>query len=93
MLTMPAPDAAVIARRADIVSELRGFLAPEQVVATPLSLRAYESDALTAYRQPPLVVVLPETVDEVSRVLRYAYRSEVESQRRYVAVMTWGPAA
>ena len=33
--------------------------------------RAYESDGLTAYRQPPLVVVLPSTVAEVAAVLRY----------------------
>ena len=33
--------------------------------------RAYELDGLTAYRQPPLVVVLPSTVGQVAAVLRY----------------------
>ena len=34
-------------------------------------MRAFESDGLTAYRQLPLVVVLPETVAQVSRILKY----------------------
>ena len=47
-------------------------LAPE-VIADELCLAAYETDALTAYRQKPLAVVLPESAAQVSRILRYAH--------------------
>ena len=38
----------------------------------------YESDGLTAYRQPPMVVVLPETTEQVSRVLRYCHEQRIK---------------
>jgi glycolate oxidase len=36
-------------------------------------LKAYECDGLTAYRQPPMLVVLPETRAQVAEVLRYCH--------------------
>jgi glycolate oxidase len=72
MIAMPLPDEAVLARRADIASALRRMVKPSHVIDTPASLKAYESDGLTAYRQPPLLVVLPETTAEVSAILKYA---------------------
>jgi glycolate oxidase len=70
-MQMPAPDAAVIARRDEIAAALRRIVPGEGVVVSEPERRAYESDGLTAYRQPPLVVVLPSTVPQVSAVLRY----------------------
>jgi glycolate oxidase len=52
------------------VAALRQIVPGEGVVTSEDELRAYESDGLTAYRQPPFIVVLPETTDQVSRVLR-----------------------
>jgi glycolate oxidase len=72
MIAMPLPDEAVLARRADIATALRRMVRPEHVIDTPASLKAYESDGLTAYRQPPMLVVLPETTAEVSAILKYA---------------------
>ncbi len=43
------------------------------MIAAPAALRAYESDGLTAYRQPPLVAVLPSPTAEVAAVLRYCH--------------------
>src|SRR5439155_1567561 len=40
--------------------------------------RAYESDGLTAYRQPPLVVVLPSTTAQVAAVLRYCQEEGIK---------------
>lgn len=48
------------------------------MIDTEVEMRAYETDALTAYRQLPLVVVLPETVEQVSKVLRYCHENEVK---------------
>jgi glycolate oxidase len=70
-MLMPEPDAGVIARRAEIILELKRIVPGEGVIAEQEALRAYECDGLTAYRQLPLIVVLPETVDQISRVLRF----------------------
>ena len=68
---MPKPDPATLARRAEIVTDMRIIVPGEGVVETVNEMRVFESDGLTAYRQLPLVVVLPETVRQVSRILKY----------------------
>jgi glycolate oxidase len=75
-LKLPASDTAIIARRTDIVRTLRRLL-PDGVVSEPAGLAAYDGDALTAYRQTPLVCVLPRTKDEVSAILRFAHREGI----------------
>src|SRR5438477_2711603 len=70
-MRMPMPDATVIERRADIVGALRRIVPGEGVIVSEAERRVYESDGLTAYRQLPLVVVLPSTVEQVAAVLRY----------------------
>jgi glycolate oxidase len=71
MIAMPKPDAAVLQRRAEIAEALRRIVPGEGVIDAPEELRVYESDGLTAYRQPPMLVVLPSTVEQVSAVLAY----------------------
>jgi glycolate oxidase len=78
MLTMPIPDHGAIARRADIAAALRRIVPGEGVIETPVEMRAFETDGLTAYRQMPLVVVLPETTAQVSEVLRFAYENGIK---------------
>jgi glycolate oxidase len=75
---MPAPDHAVLNRRDRIVKALRAIVPGEGVIATETEMRPYESDALTAYRQLPLVVVLPDTVEQVCRVLRYCHAEGIK---------------
>src|SRR5438445_10648000 len=70
-MEMPAPDRAIIGRREEIAAALRHIVAGEAVIVSEPLRRAYESAGLTAYLQPPLVVVLPSTVDQVASVLRY----------------------
>src|ERR1043165_9037440 len=70
---MPEPDAPVLARRAAIVRAFKRIVPGEGVIASELAMRPYESDGLTAYRQLPMVVVLPETTRQVSRVVRYCH--------------------
>jgi glycolate dehydrogenase FAD-linked subunit len=78
MLTMPLPDDAVIARRRNIAAALREIVPGEGVIEAPVEMRAYETDALTAYRQVPLLVVLPSTTEEVARVLRYCHEHKIK---------------
>ncbi|MGH6618431.1 MAG: FAD-linked oxidase C-terminal domain-containing protein [Alphaproteobacteria bacterium] len=77
-MKMPEPDAAVIARKDEIAAALRGIVPGEGVIVNDDALRPYESDGLTAYRQPPLIVVLPETTAQVSRILRYCHDNGVK---------------
>src|SRR5919197_4690045 len=70
-MEMPAPDQGIIARRDEIAAALRQIVPGEGVILSEPERRAYESDGLTAYHQPPLVVVLPSTVAEVAAVLRH----------------------
>jgi glycolate oxidase len=72
MVSMPLPNQSTLARRAEIVAALRRIVPGEGVIAATDEMRAYESDGLTAYRTVPMVVVLPQTVDQVCRILRYA---------------------
>src|ERR1700726_588105 len=75
---MPAPDSSVLDRRDRIVKSLRAIVPGEGVIAAESEMRPYESDALTAYRQLPMVVVLPETTEEVARVLRYCHENGIK---------------
>src|SRR5262252_7363779 len=77
-VTMPKPDDAVLARRADIVAALKRIVPGEGVIAFEEAMRPYESDGLTAYRQPPMVVVLPETTEQVAAVLRYCHEQRIK---------------
>src|SRR5437764_9335636 len=70
-MEMPTPDGATIARRDEIAAALRLIVPGEGVSVSAPERRAYESDGLTAYHQPPLVVVLPATTAQVAAVLRY----------------------
>jgi glycolate oxidase len=70
-MKMPAPDAAVLLRRPEIVEALRHIVPGEGVIVSEAERRAYESDGLTAYSQLPMVVVLPSRVEQVAAVLRY----------------------
>src|ERR1700735_4535891 len=75
---MPLFDDTVLARRAEIVAALRRIVPGEGGIASEQAMRPYESDGLTAYRQLPMVVVLPETTAQVSAVLAYCHREGVK---------------
>jgi glycolate oxidase len=72
-MRMPEIDGEVVARREKIVAALRQIVPGEGVIAGEREMRPYESDGLTAYRQLPMVVVLPDTTEQVAQVLRYCY--------------------
>ena len=77
-ICMPEVDAALVARRDEIAAQLRRIVPGEGVISDPTGLRPYESDGLTAYRQMPLVVVLPETVEQVAQVMAWCHAQEIK---------------
>lgn len=66
---MPKPDPAVIARRQDLIHALQRLVSDEQLITDQSSLRVYESDGLSAYRQLPMLVVLPDSTQQVAEIL------------------------
>src|SRR5579875_3507133 len=70
-MLMPPPDQTVIDRRAAIAAALQRIVSADAVILPEEERRAYETDALTAYRQLPLLVVLPSSTEEVARILKY----------------------
>ena len=77
-MKMPEPDKAVIERRTQIISSLMKFVPNGSIISEKKELSVYESDGLTAYQQVPMIVVLPETVEQISQVLSYCYKNNVK---------------
>lgn len=77
-ILMPAKDEAVLAKRDAIIAALRKRVPGEGVISSAAEMLPYESDGFTAYRQPPMVVVLPETTEEVSKVLKYCHDNGIK---------------
>ncbi len=76
-MEMPQPDPMVLSKKAELITRLTAVLPVDAIIQDEAETRAYECDALTAYRCPPLVAVLPATTDEVSAVLRICHDMNV----------------
>ncbi|WP_340149402.1 FAD-linked oxidase C-terminal domain-containing protein [uncultured Sneathiella sp.] len=71
-MLMPKPNADVLAKRDTLVAGLRRIISdPEGVIDDKNDLRAFECDGLSAYRQLPMIAVLPSTVSEIAEILKY----------------------
>ena len=76
-MQMPIPNAAVLDKKQHIVHRLLTVLPKEAVISDPSQTRAYECDALTAYRCSPMLAVLPSDTQQVSDVLRICFEEGV----------------
>ena len=76
-IQLPKVDASVLGRREQILSGLSRALRSNAVISDEASLRAFETDALTAYHSVPFAVVLPRTTAEVSRILKFCSENNV----------------
>src|ERR1700748_1829093 len=72
-IMMPASDEKVLARREAIVAALRAIVPGEGVIDSPAEMVPSESAGLMAYAHPPMVVVLPDSTEQVSKVLKYCF--------------------
>jgi glycolate oxidase len=59
------------------LQRLQALLRPDQLLLRPEQLTAYESDGLTAFRQRPLAVAVPETSDEVIALVRFCHEEKL----------------
>ncbi|KZY34184.1 glycolate oxidase subunit GlcD [Roseovarius sp. HI0049] len=76
-MEMPAPNPDILSKKAEIVERLLDILPTDAVISDPAETRAYECDALTAYKCPPLAAVLPSTTQEVADTLRICHEMGV----------------
>ena len=74
---MPKAKKWTLSNREKIINDIGNILKPENILTHKDEIRTYETDALTAYRQTPLLVTLPETVSEVSRILKYCNENKI----------------
>jgi len=75
-IQLPEPNAGVIERRDSLVAGLKAI--SQNVVSDPIGLEVFEADALTAYRNVPLAVVLPSSTEEVARIMRYCHDNALD---------------
>ena len=69
-MNFPEPDKSRLERRKDLIERLRKDLNTDQIIDSGEDLVAYECDALSAYRQRPMLVTLPDNTAQVSAVLK-----------------------
>jgi len=77
-MKMPTPDSGILARRDEIIAALCGILGAQNVISDADERRVYDCDGLSAYRQLPMVVVLPETTAQVSAILKYCFAEGIK---------------
>ncbi len=75
---VPSPDSEILSRRDDIIAGLKSVLPDECVLDSLTSMRAYDADGLSSYRQTPLAVVLPTNVEQIASVMRWCKHNEVK---------------
>lgn len=64
-------------RQRSVVAALRAFLPERAVLWHEEDTQPYECDGLTAYRRVPMVVALPETEEQVQKILRTCHAMDV----------------
>ena len=78
LVRLPEPDLGVIGRRSIIIQDLARLVGSDALITDPDGCRAFETDALTAYRRVPLLVVLPRSTEQVSKILRYCSENDLK---------------
>jgi glycolate oxidase len=76
-IAFPPPDPAILARRQEIIAGLATLLPKSALIVAEEERRAFETDALTAYRRLPLAVALPSSTEEIARVLAFCRKEGV----------------
>jgi len=77
-LRMPKVDRKVILKKNVIVKSLKKIINSENVLDHQDELKPYETDALSAYKQKPLIVVFPENTEQVSKILAYCNEERIK---------------
>ncbi len=77
-LVLPKIDKKTLNKKKYIFKKLKKLIDPENVLSHEDEMRPYETDALSAYKQMPLAVVMPENTNEVSNILKFCYDENIK---------------
>tara|TARA_Y100000590_G_scaffold397703_1_gene479426 strand:- start:2542 stop:4038 length:1497 start_codon:yes stop_codon:yes gene_type:complete len=77
-LAMPKIDRAIIKKKAFVVENLKKIVKKENILDHEDQVRPFETDALSAYKQKPLLVVFPENTKEVSKILSFCNQERIK---------------
>ncbi len=91
-LAVLEPDVKVIDRREQLIRGLSELVPPAAVVADEDGRRAFETDALTAYKQMPMAAVLPTTTEQISRILKFCKANAIKVVARGAGTSLCGGA-
>ncbi len=69
--------APINAAHSGLIRTLRNLLPPESLLVDAEDLRPFECDGLAVYRQLPMVVALPETIEQVQSIMRLCHELQV----------------
>ena len=75
---MPKIDRKILIQKEIIINDLKKIIKPENVLSHEDQVKPYETDALSAYKQSPMTVVLPENTKEVSEILKYCNKKKIK---------------
>jgi len=62
---------------AELAEQFRAFIDPDFVITDDETMKPYECDGMSMYCEMPMLVVLPETAEQVQRVMRICNEHEV----------------
>ena len=82
-MQLPKPDSTRFKRRGDLISRLLEHLRADQIIHHREDVVAYECDGLSAYRQRPMLVALPDSTEQVAAVLRSCSQLDIP-------IVPWG---
>ena len=77
-LVLPKIDKNILSKKSLIVSDLKKIINKDNVLSDADEIKPYETDALAAYKNTPLAVVLPENTQEVSEILKYCNNENIK---------------
>ena len=76
-LKMPRVDRQTLKNKDKIIKDICAFTKKENILSESEELKPYETDGLAAYRQTPMIVVLPESTEEVSKIMSYCNKNKI----------------
>ena len=77
-IALPAIDQSTIKKKEYIFKKLKKLTSSDNVLNHEAEIKPYETDALSAYKQKPLCVVLPENTEEISNILKFCYKENIK---------------
>jgi glycolate oxidase len=77
-LHMPKIDRKLLSRKSKVIFDFKKLIKSENVLDHDDQLKPFETDALTAYKQKPFVVLFPENTKEVSKILSYCNQNRIK---------------